>query len=34
MVTSTLLTLYVVPVFYSLVESAKGRFAGRRGGPG
>ena len=34
MVTSTLLTLYVVPVFYSLVESAKGRVAGRRGGPG
>lgn len=34
MVTSTLLTLYVVPVFYSLVESAKRRVAGRRGRPG
>lgn len=30
MTTSTLLTLYVVPVFYTLVESAKARLAVRR----
>jgi multidrug efflux pump subunit AcrB len=30
MTTSTLLTLYVVPVFYTLVESGKARLARRR----